>query len=100
MNDEIKITNIADISSTFKLPTYGFIEMWNPTAKQLTALVPWLEENKTVAFIWVYGEVESIPDYSGVTYSSRYSEPFYLGKTKEEAYKVYSLNRELLVRGV
>jgi len=96
VNKEIKITNIVDVTVLVKPRAYGFIEMWNPTPKQLTNLVPWLEDNLTVAFIWVYGEPEDVYDYSDVP-PGRYTTPFSLGKTKEEAYEFYTLHRKSLI---
>jgi hypothetical protein len=93
---DITWITIAGDMVSHKPKTYGFIEMWNPSPEQLTALVPWLEENLTVAFIWVYGEPEDIPDYSNVPVG-RYTQPYWLGRTKESAYKMYSANRELLI---
>lgn len=77
---------------------YGYIEFWNPTVSQLVNLIPYLEENRVVAFIWIYGEVDKLVDeYSDLPKSHRLARPTFLGFTKEEAYAKYTQNRELLM---
>jgi len=79
---------------------YGYIEFWNPKVSQLVNLIPYLEENRTVAFIWIYGEVAKLVDeYSDLPKSHHLARPTFLGFTKEEAYAKYTLNRELLMGG-
>lgn len=86
----------SNVCNTFKEKEYGYIEFWNPTLEQLNNIDLYLHQNNTIAWVWVYGDVNDIADYSSIT-SSRIAQPFFLGCTREGAYEVYTLNRKVLM---
>ncbi len=94
------MTSVKVITSkeckAFKGKEYGYIEFWNPTPDQIKNIDSYLHENNTIAWVWVYGDPMELPDYSSIT-SSRITQPFWLGHTKEEAYEAYTLNRKVLM---
>lgn len=86
---------IIDFTQNLRVYTsnpYGFMEFWNPTCKQIESLLTFLEENRTICFVWLYGEVEDIDDFSSLD-SCRIVRPFYLGKTRQESERVLYENR-------
>lgn len=66
----------------------GFIEIWNPQPKDLVALIPFLEGQRKVCIPWVYGPIDSIPDFSSVNHY-RISPPIWLGKDKNKVNDEY-----------
>lgn len=76
----------------YKIPTpeFSFVELWNPRLSEILSLIPWLEANKKICYVWCYG-FDDGPEYDFTTLTSeRVVWPFWLGKTQEEAYDLYS----------
>lgn len=94
------MTSVKVITSkgckAFKEKEYGYIEFWNPTLDQINNIDLYLHQNNTVAWVWVFGDPEDLPDYSSLT-SDRITKPHWLGFTKDEAYEVYTLNRKIMM---
>lgn len=90
MKDKIEVIDVTYIAKRY--PYCGYLEIWNPSPQDLIALIPFLEQNKKIAIVWLCGEVEHIPDFSGVDHY-RIHKPIYLAKTLEEAHSVYSQSR-------
>lgn len=87
MKYKLEVIDFTHISKRY--PYCGYLEVWNPSPQDLIALIPFLEQNKKIAIVWLCGEAEHIPDFSGVDHY-RINKPIYLAKTLEEAYNVYS----------
>lgn len=88
---------LSELSKALKVKEYAYIEFWNPSVEQLVNLIPYLESNQSIAYVWVYGDVDNIEDYSKLPKSSRIAVPMYLGRNREEAESVYLLNRKLFI---
>jgi hypothetical protein len=88
---------LSEVSKALKVKECAHIEFWNPSVEQLVNLIPYLESNQSVAYVWVYGDVDNIKDYSTLPKSFRIAVPMYLGRNREEAESVYFLNRKLLI---
>lgn len=76
-----------------EMPYCHYLEMWNPSVEEILELVPFLEKNRYFLYIWLFGEVNSIPDYSELDHD-RIVKPFYLGINRKEAYDAYLQIRE------
>lgn len=89
------IVTIEISRGEYKIPTPGFsfVELWNPKLSEILSLVPWLEANKKICYIWCYGFNDGTEyDYSPLfaEKTNRVVVPMWLGKTQDEAYELYS----------
>lgn len=81
------------------IPEVSFMEMWNPKVSELNSIIPYLEENKKILYVWCYGFSDDKEyDYSRV-YSNRIAMPMWLGETQEAAYELYVKAFTRLVAG-
>lgn len=99
MLGKIVTVGISPDPIVIPVPEMSFMEMWNPTVSDLRAIIPYLEENRKILYVWCYGFTDS-PDYDYTrVYSSRIVIPMWLGKTQEEAYELYAKSFKHLVAG-
>lgn len=76
-----------------ELPYCHYLEMWNPSVEEILELVPFLEKNQYFLYIWLFGEMNSIPDYSELDHDRIYK-PYYLGTCRKDAHAAYLQIRE------
>lgn len=97
--DKIITVGIGPHPIEIPVPEVSFMEMWNPKVSELNALIPFLEDNKKILYVWCYGFTKDKEyDYSRV-YSNRIAMPMWLGETKEQAYELYTKAFKQLVAG-
>lgn len=97
--DDIVTIGISPDPISIPTPEFSFMEMWNPTVSEIKEIIPFLEKNRKVLYVWCWGFTEDTEyDYSRV-YSSRVTTGMWLGDTQEKAYDLYSKAFKNLVAG-
>lgn len=61
-----------------------YLELWNPTMQELNNLEKYLQNNRMICVVWLYGDTDQMEDYSSLN-SSRITVPFWLGKNLKQA---------------
>ena len=92
----IKIMDI-NLPVVKRIPYNGIIDIWNPTLEDLKNLIPYLEENRKVAFVWYYGDPRYVPDLSEINHY-RITSPYWLARSESEAYNMQQQIRKILLK--
>lgn len=97
--DGIVTIGISPDPISIPVPEFSFMEMWNPTVSEIKELIPFLEKNRKILYVWCWGYTDDPEyDYSRV-YSSRVTMGMWLGDTQQQAYDLYAKSFKHLVRG-
>lgn len=80
----MKSVNIILSPVNLKKIQLCYVDSWNPTMQELNNLEKYLQDNKMICVVWLYGDPVEIEDYSSLN-SSRITVPFWLGGNLEQA---------------